>query len=735
MTDRAEQGAGSTTGSRPGYRLSRFQLILIGLLAGLICGLFLGDYAGALQGVGEVYVGLLQMTVLPYIVFSLIASIGRLSTSQGKRLALISITVLAALWAIGALTVFFISFSLPSRVTGAFFSTHLIEQPEAVDFVRLFVPSNPFHSLANNIAPAVVIFCLLFGIALITVKNKEALLGHFDVILSTLIRVNGFVVAFSPIGIFAITATAAGTLSFEEFGRLQAYLLTFAFSVVLLTFLVLPMLIAALTPFTYRDILSVSKNALITVFVVQSLFVVIPMLADGVRELVEKYRKEGIGTATSPDFIIPLAYPFPHLGKVLTLVFIPFAAWFYGSPMALADYPIVIGTGLVLSFGKVVTTIPFLLQMQELPADIFQLFLLSSVFAGGLSDLVGAMHLLAFTTLTTCAVAGVIRVKKAKLVALMLFMAVISSSMIFGTRAILTSGSDRTDSKAEIVLNMHLVQSVVPTRVLEAAAPNPVALLPGQSRIDRIREQGVIRIGFNAGDLPFSFYNSKGNLVGLDIDMAHRLASDLEVDIDFVPFSASTLAEQLAADHFDLATTALPTTTRQSLKQYLTEPVMNFTLALVVPESLKADYSDLETIRSGGAFTLGVAAGNVFAHQILERFPQAEIVELDSESEFFESPRHELDALLTSAEGGAAWTLIHPFFAVVNPFPRPLRLPAAYAFAGPDPRFERLLNHWIEVQQTNGAFEGLFDHWILGRGSEKKGPRWSVIRDVLHWVD
>lgn len=735
MTDRAEQGAGGATGLRPGRRPSQFTMILTALFGGLFCGLFLGDYAGALQSVGEAYVGLLQMTVLPYIVFSLIASIGRLSATQGKRLALISITVLAALWAIGALTVFFISFSLPSRVTGAFFSTHLIEQPEAVDFIRLFVPSNPFHSLANNIAPAVVVFCLLFGIALITVKSKETLLGHFDVILATLIRVNGFVVALSPIGIFAITATAAGTLSFEEFGRLQAYLLTFGFSVVLLTFVVLPMLIAAFTPFTYRDILGVSKNALVTVFVVQSLFVIIPMLADGVRELMEKYRKEGVETSTRPEFVIPLAYPFPHLGKVLTLVFIPFAAWFYGSPMALADYPFVIGTGLVLSFGKVVTTIPFLLQMQELPADIFQLFLLSSVFAGGLSDLVGAMHLLAFTTLTTCAITGLIRVKRTKLIALLIVTAVISSSMIFGTRAILTSGSDGADSKAQVVLNMHLMQPMVPAQVLETAAPNPVPLLLGQSRIDRIREQGVIRIGFNAGDLPFAFYNSKGDLVGLDIDMAHRLASDLEVRIDFVSFTASTLAEQLAEDHFDLVTTPLPTTTRQSLKLDLSEPIMNFTLALVVPESLKADYADLETIRRRGAFTLGVPTGNVFAHQIIERFPEAEIVELESESAFFENPRQDLNALLTSAEGGAAWTLVHPFYAVVNPFPQPLRLPAAYPFAGPDPRFERLLNHWIKLQRTNGTFQELFDHWILGRGSETKGPRWSVIRDVLHWVD
>jgi hypothetical protein len=31
--------------------------------------------------------------------------------------------------------------------------------------------------------------------------------------------------------------------------------------------------------------------------------------------------------------------------------------------------------------------------------------------------------------------------------------------------------------------------------------------------------------------------------------------------------------------------------------------------------------------------------------------------------------------------------------------------------------------------------EELFDHWILGRGAEEKQPRWSIIRDVMGWVD
>ena len=75
------------------------------MMLGIGCGLFFGEYCDILSPFGDAYVGLLQMTVLPYIVFALISSIGRLSLTEGKKLATVSISVLAALWGIAILTV------------------------------------------------------------------------------------------------------------------------------------------------------------------------------------------------------------------------------------------------------------------------------------------------------------------------------------------------------------------------------------------------------------------------------------------------------------------------------------------------------------------------------------------------------------------------------------------------------------------------------------------------------
>ena len=123
------------------------------------------------------------------------------------------------------------------------------------------------------------------------------------------------------------------------------------------------------------------------------------------------------------------------------------------------------------------------------------------------------------------------------------------------------------------------------------------------------------------------------------------------------------------------------------------------------------------------------------AREIQNVVPMAEVVQLETISQFFENPPEPMDVLLTSAEGGSAWTLIHPSYTVVNPQSRPEKIPISYPYAGPDLRFEKFLEHWIQLRRSDGTVEDLYDYWILGRGAADHEPRWSVIRDVLKWVD
>ena len=118
-----------------------------------------------------------------------------------------------------------------------------------------------------------------------------------------------------------------------------------------------------------------------------------------------------------------------------------------------------------------------------------------------------------------------------------------------------------------------------------------------------------------------------------------------------------------------------------------------------------------------------------------EILPEAEFVVIGSVRDFFESEHTEVDCFLTAAEYGAAWTLLHPQYTVVVPKPLRMRIPIGYAVASGDYRLREYLDNWLELQRKTGTFDEIYEHWIHGKGAERREPRWSVIRDVLGWTD
>jgi ABC-type amino acid transport substrate-binding protein len=103
--------------------------------------------------------------------------------------------------------------------------------------------------------------------------------------------------------------------------------------------------------------------------------------------------------------------------------------------------------------------------------------------------------------------------------------------------------------------------------------------------------------------------------------------------------------------------------------------------------------------------------------------------------EAFTSPNPPFEAAMLPAERGSAWTLLYPAFTVVVPKPGVIRVPLAYAMPPDDEPFARFIDTWLELKRREGLIDELYRHWILGQSTQVQRPRWSVIRDLLHWVD
>ena len=378
--------------------------------------------------------------------------------------------------------------------------------------------------------------------------------------------------------------------------------------------------------------------------------------------------------------------------------------------------------------------IPLLLQVAELPSDIFNLFLSLGVVASRFGDAMKTMHLIAFATLTTSILLGIWRVRWRVLLLYLLVSLLVVGGAITGIRAFLEFSFKDVYSKEQLLIERSLLNEPVEATTLTTAAPNPQPLEEGEGRIARMLRRGIIRVGYDSTALPFAYLGSGGELVGFDIDMAHRLARDLGVAIEFVPCSSRTVVEQLVADHFDVAMSGFEGTLKRAASLPLGDSYLDVTLALVVLDHTKSAYNSLAKLQAKDRLRLAAVAESFFAERLSEALPHVEVVILESEASFFNDDSLDVDALVTSAETGSAWTLLRPQYSVVNPLSERVRVPLYYLTA-PDEELREFIKRWLELKRKSGLLDRLYDHWILGQQQEVKQPRWSVVRDVLGWID
>ena len=727
------------SGASPAPRQSRFvRHLIIGLAAGIFVGLFLGERARAFSGVADGFVKLLQMAVLPYVTVSIVQSLGSLRPEHLRRLGLRSLFVLAALWALALGTAFLMPLTFPHVESSRFFSNTLVERAPPLDLVGLYIPANPFFALANNIVPAVVVFSIVLGIALIGVPRRQLLLDLLDTVADALSRATRFVVRLTPFGVFAIAATTAGTLQVEQAERLQLYLIAYGALSLLLALWVLPGLISVLTPVPMTAVFRDTREAVITAAVAGDLFIVLPVLIAACKGLMAQHTTASEQEQSLPDVIIPVSYNFPHSGKLLSVSFVLFAGWFADAPVHVSQYLKLAATAVITLFGSINVAMPFLLDAVRVPVDTFQLFVATSVINSRFGTLVAAMHTVAMALIGACAATGCLRWNVRRLMRYSIITLLLTTTVVGGLRAIgslLTAPAAMSDVLGAMSIAVRGDAVMLDTAPAPDAAGPPA---PG-SRLRVITARRSLRACYLDDALPYAYTNGRGELVGYDVAALHRLALELGVRLEFLMLERSSVLRpdqiltRLADGSCDLLIGGVVITTARAGLIQFSSPYLDETLGFVMHDPDRDRFESWDAIRKLGRLRLAGLNVPYYQNKVADRLPDAQFVAVTDIAELFRMT--DVDALVMPAERGSAWTMRYPQYSVVVPLPNPIRIPLAFGMPLGEPELAGFINAWIELKRHDGTFDDLYQYWILGKNATANPPRWSIIRDVLHWVD
>jgi len=256
----------------------------------------------------------------------------------------------------------------------------------------------------------------------------------------------------------------------------------------------------------------------------------------------------------------------------------------------------------------------------------------------------------------------------------------------------------------------------------------------GRSRLQVIHERGSIRVGYFSNRLPYVFRNDQGDVVGMDMEIMHELARDLDISIELTRLKKNQSGAQMLLDgRLDIIVGGKAITPAGALNKAFSDSYTSHTAGLMVTDARRDDFSSVNKIKAMKDLNLGILDSIYYRKPIQEMFPNATFTTLESPRKFFKGQQPDIDAFFYSTEAGFAWAMLYPAYSSI--VPKGLKLKAPVGFSLPKGQFDftHYINTWLDLKRENAYLQRVYDYWILGENPKAKKPRWSVMRNVLGW--
>jgi Na+/H+-dicarboxylate symporter len=346
-----------------GLGIKRNWHIFFGIIAGILVGIFLHDnpditvvgevsVRDILDFIGQMFIRLITMVVIPLVVSAIVIGITSVGDNKhlgkfGSKMILyygilttIAVTlgsVFAVLFKPGAGAVHYITANIAEDVQNSA-AAAMHEQGNILHLILSFVPSNPFEAVASGNMVPIIIFVLLFAIALAKVGDvSRPIVSFFESVFAATMKITDWIMVFAAPGVFALTASAVSSFGGGIFATISKYLLVLLLGFAIQMFIVYPIFLRCFSKVSAIMLFSAIAEAMMVAFGTASSSATLPLT-------IACCEKRGISHKVS-SFVLPLGATLNFDGTaLLQVVAVIFLAQAYGVPL---DISLVINIALL----------------------------------------------------------------------------------------------------------------------------------------------------------------------------------------------------------------------------------------------------------------------------------------------------------------------------------------------------------------------------------------------------
>ena len=349
------------TKKKIGLSTQIFIALLIGALFGVVIHYWIPSsyikdtviVEGVLYVVGQGFIRLMQMLVVPLVFCSLIC--GSMAIGDTKTLGKVGVktigfylvtTALAVCVALGSALLINPGRGLDMDAVQKGTVSSTTEATSLVDTLLNIIPKNPVQSMANGDMLPIIVFALFVGIMLAKLGTRGSVVANFfSQFNDVMMEMTMAIMKIAPIGVFCLIARTFATVGFSAFAPMLKYMgnVTLALAIqCLVVYQILLFVFTRLNPFKFiKKFLPVMGFA----FSTATSNATIPMSIDTLS------KKMGVSKQIS-SFTIPLGATINMDGtSIMQGVAVVFAAQAFGIHLSMTDYITVIGTATLASIG------------------------------------------------------------------------------------------------------------------------------------------------------------------------------------------------------------------------------------------------------------------------------------------------------------------------------------------------------------------------------------------------
>ncbi len=332
--------------------LSIENLTVLGIILGILFGVYFKEVVLLIKPLGDAFLSGLKMITIPLIFASVFISIASLSSikeikDMGLKAILYYFSTTALAVATGIVIVNLIHFTPPEGLKLSSEEVHLHKEFTLESLLQSFIPSNIFQSFAEGKVLHVIVFSILFAIAVLTLQNhkKEVVTRFFDGINDSMLTIAKWIINLSPLGVFALVSYIVAERGLSSLLSLWQYALAVVVGLLIhaaVNLGLIAFLIGRFNPFKY---FTKVKEALLIAFSTSSSSATLPVSIE-VAETKAGIKKKVAG------FVLPLGATINMDGTALyEAIAAMFVASFYGIDLSIGEQIIIFFTASLAAIG------------------------------------------------------------------------------------------------------------------------------------------------------------------------------------------------------------------------------------------------------------------------------------------------------------------------------------------------------------------------------------------------